>query len=293
MIASEEDRLFYGWAIVAYTFVIQFLVMGSTFYIFGVLLKPLSEALDADRFLISLGLSAQMVVGALIGPWLGGAVAKYSIRHLMRAGIVLLGLGLLTVSQATELWHFYTGFALITSTGFALAGPLPNAALIANWFNRQRGTAMGASQFGITFSGVILVPLFTWIMVNHDWRTALVVFAVGVPAVGLPIIWYGIVKTPEEKNLHPDGDEQSGYFPHTSIIQEGRENTVGPPGRNPALFGPSLSGPFVLFRALRRRSGRTRRRPRVLRNCIEGRLGWRLPARRAPSPPRRCRWGRR
>ena len=103
------------------TFVIQFLAMGSTFYIFGVLLKPLTEALDADRFLVSLGLSSQMVVGALMGPWLGSAVAKYPIRPLMSAGVILIGLGLLAVSQATKLWQFYISFALLASVGFALA----------------------------------------------------------------------------------------------------------------------------------------------------------------------------
>ena len=203
---QRQGIFFYGWTIVGLTFVIQFLAMGSTFYIFGVLLKPLTEALDADRFLVSLGLSSQMVVGALMGPWLGGAVAKYPIRPLMSAGVILIGLGLLAVSQATKLWQFYISFALLASVGFALAGPLPNAALLANWFNRQRGTAMGISQFGVTFSGVILVPLFTWLMIDLDWRTALMIFAGGVPLVGLPAIWIGIIKTPEEKNLSPDGE---------------------------------------------------------------------------------------
>ena len=203
---ERSPQVFYGWQMVAYTFAIQFIVMGSSFYIFGVLLKPLTEALEADRFLISIGMTAQLVVSALLGPWLGGAIARYPIRPIMTAGIILLSLGLLAVSRASALWHFYLGFALIASVGFALAGPLPNAALVANWFVRRRGTAMGVSQFGITLSGAILVPVFTWIMVNYDWRTALIVFAVGVPALGLPIIWGGIVKTPEEKGLHPDGD---------------------------------------------------------------------------------------
>ena len=208
-VTQRQGILFYGWIIVGLTFVIQFLAMGSTFYIFGVLLKPLTEALEADRFLISLGLSSQMVVGALLGPWLGSAVAKYPIRPLMSAGIVLISLGLLAVSQATELWHFYISFALITSVGFALSGPLPNAALIANWFDKNRGTAMGISQFGVTFSGVLLVPLFTWLMIDYGWRTALIAFAGGVALIGLPVIWGGIVKTPEEKELSPDGDDFS------------------------------------------------------------------------------------
>ena len=206
---QKQGSFFYGWIIVGLTFVIQFLAMGSTFYIFGVLLKPLTEALEADRFLVSLGLSSQMVVGALLGPWLGSAVAKYPIRPLMSAGIVLISLGLLAVSQATKLWHFYVSFALIASVGFAFTGPLPNAALIANWFNKNRGTAMGISQFGVTFSGVLLVPLFTWLMIDYGWRTALIIFAGGVTLIGLPAIWVGVVKTPEEKNLSPDGNDIS------------------------------------------------------------------------------------
>lgn len=203
---ERAPPFFYGWQMVAYTFAIQFIVMGSSFYIFGVLLKPLTESLEADRFLISIGMTAQMVVSALLGPWLGGAIARHPIRPIMTAGIILLSIGLFAVSRASTLWHFYLGFALVASVGFALAGPLPNAALVANWFVRRRGTAIGISQFGITLSGAILVPVFTWIMVNYDWRAALIVFAIGVPVLGLPIIWGGIVKTPEEKGLHPDGD---------------------------------------------------------------------------------------
>tara|TARA_B100002051_G_scaffold250623_1_gene262181 strand:- start:341 stop:1585 length:1245 start_codon:yes stop_codon:yes gene_type:complete len=211
-VAERQGLFFYGWVIVALTFVIQFLAMGSTFYVFGVLLKPLTEALEADRFLVSLGLSSQMVVGALLGPWLGNAVAKYPIRPLMTVGIVLLAVGLVAVSQSTQLWHFYLAFALLTSVGFTLAGPLPNAALVANWFTQKRGTAMGISQFGVTFSGALLVPLFTWLMIDFGWRSALVMFAVGVTVIGLPAIWIGLVKTPEEKQLAPDGVQVSTTF---------------------------------------------------------------------------------
>lgn len=205
MDSATQVRYYYGWAIVAYTFAIQFLVMGSAFYIFTILLKPLSESLDADRFLVSIGLSSQVVVGALMGPWLGSAIGRYSIRLLMSVGVLLLGAGLVLVSQATALWHYYFAFALIVSTGFALAGPMPNSALIANWFIHRRGTAMGISQFGVTFSGAVLVPLFTWMMLTWDWRTALLMFGLGVPLIALPIILGGVVKNPEDKGLHPDG----------------------------------------------------------------------------------------
>ncbi len=244
---GAKPQFFYGWVIVALTFVIQFLVMGSAFYIFSVLLKPLAESLEADRFLVSLGLSSQMVVSALVGPWLGRAIGRYSIRLLMSSGIVLLSSGLLIVSQATELWHFYAGFTLVVSTGFALSGPIPNSALIANWFVTKRGSAMGISQFGVTFSGAVLVPLFTWLTLTWDWRFALLVFAGGVAVIALPLIFYGITKTPEEKGLHPDGAGEPPADEHSGEDQE-PDWTLGRALKTPDIWkiafivGPGFMG---------------------------------------------------
>lgn len=206
---SAMNRLtpwFYGWNIVAMTFFIQFLVMGSGYYIFGVLLKPLSETLDASRFVVSLALTGQIIMSALLGPWLGRAVGERSIRGLMTTGVLVLAAGLTGVSFAETIWQFYVAFMLLVSVGFALAGPVPNSALIANWFSRKRGSAMGISQFGVTLSGALLIPLFTWLMLAFDWRLALRVFAIGVPTFALPVIWFGIIKTPSEISLNPDGD---------------------------------------------------------------------------------------
>ena len=70
--------LFYGWWIVAGSFCVQFVMMGTTFYAYGVLLKPLSEDLDVSRFAVGLGLPMMMLVGAIGGPLIGRE-AKSSI----------------------------------------------------------------------------------------------------------------------------------------------------------------------------------------------------------------------
>ena len=226
---SAMNRLtpwFYGWNIVAMTFFIQFLVMGSGYYIFGVLLKPLSETLDASRFVVSLALTGQIIMSALLGPWLGRAVGERSIRGFMTTGILILAAGLTGVSFSETIWQFYVAFMLLVSVGFALAGPVPNSALIANWFSRKRGSAMGISQFGVTLSGALLIPLFTWLMLTFDWRIALRVFAIGVPTFALPLIWFGIVKTPREISLNPDGDATESEGSQDRVAGEEKEWTL-------------------------------------------------------------------
>ena len=239
---------FYGWNIVAMTFFIQFLVMGSGYYIFGVLLKPLSETLDASRFVVSLALTGQIVMSAMLGPWLGRAVGERSIRGLMTTGILVMAAGLAGISLAETIWQFYIAFMLLVSVGFALAGPVPNSALIANWFSRKRGTAMGISQFGVTLSGALLIPLFTWLMLTFDWRIALRVFAIGVPIFALPVIWLGIIKTPKEKGLNPDGDASQPEDALDTGAEEETEWTLRAAIRNKTVWrlalimGPGFMG---------------------------------------------------
>jgi MFS family permease len=95
---------------------------------------------------------------------------------------------------------------IILATGVALTGPLPNTALLANWFVRRRGTALGISQFGISISGTALVPLTTWLVLEHGWRSAASLYAILPIVVLAPLVWKLAVKRPEDLGLWPDGD---------------------------------------------------------------------------------------
>lgn len=194
-----------GWAIVGFTAVLQFMSVGVGYYTFGVYLKPLAADLDSDRFLISLTLSFQTVLMAVLGPWIGRLLAERSIRMLLSTGTVLMTAGLLVSSQATSVWQLYVGYGLIMSPGLVLTSTLPASVLLANWFVRRRGTALGISQFGVTISGTVLVPIAAWLVEDYGWRTAFLTFAVATPVILLPLIWKFAVKTPEEVGLNPDG----------------------------------------------------------------------------------------
>jgi len=206
---------FFGWAIVGFTLIMQFLTMGTGYYTYGVLLVPLTESLDADRFLVSLGLSLQTLVMALLGPAVGAAVAERSVRVLMLGGAAVLSAGFVLLSQATQLWHLYVAYGAVVATGMAMTGPLPSNALLANWFVKRRGTALGISQFGVTISGTIMVPVTSWIVVTWDWRVATLVFAAAPILIMMPLIWKFAVKHPEDMGLFADGALQSPGGPDT------------------------------------------------------------------------------
>ena len=199
--------LFFGWKIVGFTFVTQFMVMGTLFYAFGPLLKPLTVALGADRFEVSLAFSLQAAVAAVAGPWVGKLVAERSIRALMLIGAGLLLLGFLAMGQARSVWHLYLTFGLVLGWAMALAGPIPNNTLVANWFDRRRGMAFGISGFGISISGTVVIPVTSWLLLEYGWRVAVSSFGIAAFAVLVPLIWLFAVKRPEDRGLLPDNAE--------------------------------------------------------------------------------------
>lgn len=194
-----------GWKIVAFTATAQFFSVGIGYYTFGVYLKPLTEALDASRFEISLAISFQMVLMAVLSPFAVRLLTEHSLRAMMLTGVGLLSLGLVIASQATSVWHLYLGFSIAVGAGVALTSNLPCNMMLANWFTRRRGTALGISQAGITFSGVVLVPLATWLVTTFDWQTSFLVFAVLTPVLLGPLVWKFAIRAPEDVGLNPDG----------------------------------------------------------------------------------------
>jgi len=205
---AASTRFTQGWLIVGFTAMAQFFSVGIGYYTFGVYLKPLTEALDENRFWISLCLSLQTMLMAFLSPWVGRFVSNYSIRGAMSFGVCMMSLGLVICSQVTSLWQLYLGFGIVLSVGVVFLGNIPCNVMLANWFVRRRGMALGISQAGITVSGVLLVPLATFIVVNFGWRTSFLVFAVLAPVVLLPLIWKFAIRAPQDVGLFPDGDNQ-------------------------------------------------------------------------------------
>ncbi len=205
-----------GWKIVAFTATAQFLSVGIGYYTFGVYLKPLTEALGVTRFEVSLTVSMQMVVMAVFSPFAVKLLSEHSMRVMMLIGVASISLGLVISASATSIWHLYLGFSVAVGIGVGLTSNLACNLIISNWFARRRGTALGISQAGITFSGVVLVPLATWLVTSFGWQVSFLFFAVITPILLGPLIWRFAIRAPEDVGLNPDGDPEPQPVPASS-----------------------------------------------------------------------------
>ncbi len=219
--------MFYGWVIVAVTFLTQFVTVGSVFYSYGVLLKPLADDLGGSRLAVGAGLPLTLIVVGVAGPFIGRAVDRGSIRAVLLLGAAALSVGFLALSRVSELWQFYLVFGLLISLGMALLGGIANTALVAAWFVRRRGTALGISQIGVSSSGMVMAYVTSWLVVEVGWRGTAVAFGVVPIVVLMPLVWFLVVSRPEDRQLRPDGGPRPPVEPAAPDPIERTAWTIG------------------------------------------------------------------
>lgn len=198
--------IFYGWWMVATAFLSQGVAAGCTIYIFGIFLIPVAEEFGTTRGTLLLGIAIFTAAGGLIAPFLGPPLDRGKVRGVMALGLVALSASLVLIALAPSLWVI--GLVAVTLLAFATsaAGPLSASKLVANWFEAQRGRALGIASTG-TSAGGALFPLMVALGIGAwGWRGALLGLGVGVAAVALPPVLLLVRDRPEDLGMTPDGE---------------------------------------------------------------------------------------
>ncbi len=199
--------MYYGWKIVATTFVTNFITMGFIFYSYGVFFKALAADIGGSRLGISFGLTIMNIAAAIVAPFLGHALDRRSIRNIMCCGAVLMATGFFLASRMNTLWQYYILLGSFLGLGAVMMGGLAGSTLLANWFFRRRGTALGISTMAISLSGMVMAPVATQLIAANGWRYTFVIYGCVVLGLATPLVWLVIINRPEDIGLSPDGVE--------------------------------------------------------------------------------------
>ncbi len=218
----SPTKIFYGWYIVAGAIAVGFFTTGLSGYANGILLPHLADTLaDGSRGQISLALSATMIVTAIISPFVGRTADKTSPKRIMLFGAVSLVLSYIVLANATSLWHLYLAKAVLAAIALAAVGPLVRSLIVARWFDRFRGRALGLSVLGASIAGVSLPLILNDLVNTFGWRTAVFIFAIAVAGILLPTILFLLKDGPETIGEVPDGQgtQKSGQAARAPVIR--------------------------------------------------------------------------
>ncbi len=208
MNAPAPQKIFYGWWIVATSFVTLFVATGFIFYSYGVFIGPMQAEFHTTRFAVALGLTLMNTAMSLFAPFLGRIIDTWSIRRLMMIGCTSLAVGFFLAARITALWQWYALLGTLLGLGVVMIGQLASTALVCNWFIRRRGAALGVATTGVSMSGMIMAPVTSILVGTYGWRTTFDIFGLLSIGVLLPLVWLSVISRPEDIGLLPDGAAQ-------------------------------------------------------------------------------------
>ena len=137
-------------------FCIDFVAVGFFFYSYGVFFKAIAADFGGSRLGVAIGMTITSAVGAIAAPYVGRALDKFPLRNVMGIGAIFMATGFLGLSFVQNELQFYLVLGLFIGFGASSMGNLATSKLVANWFDKRRGTALGIAAAGVSLSGVVM-----------------------------------------------------------------------------------------------------------------------------------------
>jgi MFS family permease len=195
---------FYGWIIVAVTFVTMAIGVNAR-TAFSLLFPPILSEFGWERGVTAGAFSFGFVVSGAVSPLIGRLMDRAGPRAVMELGVALMAGGLLLAPLTSEPWHLYLTIGVMVGTGSTCLGYSGQSQFLPNWFVRRRGLAMGIAFAGVGIGSVTLLPWVQHMIEATGWRTACTAMGIVLLIVLAPINLL-LHKRPQDIGVEPDGD---------------------------------------------------------------------------------------
>lgn len=152
---------------------------------FAVFLPVLADGFAWSRGAVSVALSINLLLGGLAAFPVGRIADRRGPRAVLAATVAIGAVGFALSARIDTLWQFYLSYGVLVGIGMSSIYVL-SAATVARWFEARRGLALAIVLSGFNLGWLTGGPLAALLIGRFSWRTAYLVLAVLVAAVGVP-----------------------------------------------------------------------------------------------------------
>ncbi len=199
---NRYSTIYYGWIIVG-------VAMVSSLVVFGirsapsVFVKPLEAEFGWSRTEISMAFAVGLLCTGIAAPFGGALMDRYGPRRVLTCSLILIGGSILCSVWMTEFWQFLLLWGVLSGLGTGAANGV-GPTISNRWFVQRRSLVQGLFGAGTSAGMLLLIPLISWVVVHHGWRTATVVAACAAFALA-PVVLLFVRDSPADVGLLPYG----------------------------------------------------------------------------------------
>ncbi len=205
----QKQDLYYGWIVVAISF-ITMAIVSPAWFSFSLFYPPILQEFGWSRASTAGAYSINLIINAIVSPFVGLLIDRYGPRLVMPIGALILAAGFIGASRMNQLWHYYVWFGVVAAFGFCAVQVVPNTTIVSNWFTRNRATALGIVMGGIGLGRLVLFPLIQFFISRYGWRVAYVALGAMIACLVAPLILIFQRHKPADKGLEDHEEVSTG-----------------------------------------------------------------------------------
>ena len=176
-VTSVRRKAHYSWAIFGLSFT-NLTVEGGIKNSEPFFLVALQKSFQSSALATSAVFSASGLVGAIAAPFLGRFLDQTGPRVIFPLAGMLILIGWLASSLATDLWQLFILYSVIAAIGQTSISSFTNTAVLTPWFPQTRGRVLGLADSGNPTGQFIFTPLAAVLFKSIGLRGAYQIFGV-------------------------------------------------------------------------------------------------------------------
>jgi predicted MFS family arabinose efflux permease len=191
-LAAAKGEFARGWPVVLSSMLgIGLGLSPVPFYTLGIFAPHLHEAFGWSFAEIFGALTMTTAAVVLFSPLVGLLVERFGVRPIALISVLLFGLSFTGFYFSNgSLVLYYANWALVATLG---AGTLPITwtRAVNNWFDKEKGLALGLCLVGTGLFGIIGTRLTNWLVDSYGWREAFLALGALPLLIALPVGYFG------------------------------------------------------------------------------------------------------
>ncbi|UNK40013.1 MFS transporter (plasmid) [Shinella sp. H4-D48] len=201
---TSRTSSFFGWHVVAATFLLAMFGWGVGFYGPPIYLQMVVQRTGWPVALVSAAVTLHFLIGAVVVANLPRLYRHWGVPVTTLAGAVVLAIGVGGWSLASQPWHLFAA-AFLSGTGWVAMGAAAVNAIVAPWFVRRRPAALSMAYNGASVGGVVFSPLWVVLIAWSGFSQAAIIVGISMIATVAALSVLVFSKSPEALGQSPDG----------------------------------------------------------------------------------------
>ncbi len=235
-----KKKIFYGWFIVAASFIIMTFGWGIVFNTSSLFIEPISETLNISRKTMNFTFTLRALSQLLISLLSVVIFKRFKMINVMKVCSIILGISFFLHSYIQSPIMMYLLNTISTVT-VILISVLPLSAILNNWFHVKRGLVVGISFMGSGIGGLVFNPITGYIIVNFGWRSAYQFLSIVMFIVIVPITFFVLKTRPRDIGEYPLGSSQEIEKAAEDSNEELPGITLAQAMKTPRFWGISIA----------------------------------------------------